>query len=99
MLLVAVTLAGYYGGEMTYYHGVGIVNAAAGAAGETSVAGPQPLLPSKPVVALMGFLATIALFGWLGAGQRVAPRYFARWRDAAGRELRSAPSSLWTVQR
>ncbi|HEV8192295.1 MAG TPA: DUF2231 domain-containing protein, partial [Ktedonobacterales bacterium] len=41
VLLVAVTLAGYYGGELTYHHGVGVTVVAATA----SAPAVRPLVP------------------------------------------------------
>ena len=95
VLLVAVTLAGYYGGELTYHHGVGVnvvpVTAAA--------SGPRPLIPAHPFVALVGFLCIVGLFGWLTLGRSFVPNYYASWWGAVRQEWRNANAPLWTLQR
>lgn len=95
VLLVAVTLAGYYGGELTYHHGVGVtaVNVT------TSAPAVRPLVPSHPFVALLGFLSVVGLAVWLTLGRSIAPSYYASWWSAVRQEYRNASAPLWTLQR
>lgn len=99
-LLAAVSLTGYFGGEMTYHHAVGvIVNnvPVAGSGGEASAV--QPLIPAKPFVALVGFLCIIGFCIWMGLGRRLLPSYFPTWWQAVRQELANAGAPLWTLRR
>lgn len=99
-LLAAVSLTGYYGGEMTYHHAVGVTGAMGSGAADSAISATvQPLLPAKPFVALVGFLATIMFVGWLVAGRLILPRYAARWWRALKREAANTQAPLWTLQR
>ncbi len=94
-LLAAVTLTGYYGGELIYHHGIGVVTNGQ-VAGD---GGPQGAhLPVKPLVALLGLLTVGAMGGWLLAGSRVAPVAYAAWRKGLRQELDGTRSRLWTLR-
>jgi len=90
VLLAAVGLTGYYGGEMTYHQGVG-VTAASGAlrplASAAALAGGDEggAVSTKPITALLGLLSVAGLAVWLLAGRNLAPNYFIRWWRAARR--------------
>jgi hypothetical protein len=90
-----VTLAGYYGGELTYQDGVGvtIVNVT------TSAPAVRPLVPAHPFVALLGFLSAVGLVVWLTLGRNIVPEYYASWWNAVRQEWRNAGAPLWTLQR
>lgn len=101
VLLVTLSLTGYFGGEMTYHQGVGVVTSQAAAApgsvgGESSGAGS---VPAKPLVALIGLLATAGLFVWLFAGRALAGAYYTAWWRAVRSEYANAGSPLWTLRR
>lgn len=99
-LLVAVSLTGYFGGEMTYHHAVGVtVNTvlAEGSGGDATAV--QPLIPAKPFVALIGFLAIVAFCAWLVLGRRLLPSYYPTWWRAVQQERANAGAPLWTLQR
>jgi uncharacterized membrane protein len=99
-LLAAVSLTGYFGGEMTYHHAVGVsaanVTAVPASDGTAYVA---PLIPAKPFVAVVGLLAVVGLGLWLGLGRQVFPRYYPQWWRAVREELANAGAPLWTLQR
>ena len=97
-LLAAVTLTGYYGGEMTYHHAVG-VTLPAGASVAPAFADVRPLIPAKPFVALLGFLCVVGLAVWLACGRAIVPAYFDAWWQAVRRERTHGASPLWTLQR
>jgi uncharacterized membrane protein len=99
-LIAVVSLTGYYGGELTYHQGIGVV-----------VSG-RPVIPDgvyganvpvKPMTALIGLLAIAVLGGWLLAGRQLAAAYYERWLGAArslfGSPKRDAGTRLWTVWR
>jgi hypothetical protein len=90
-------MTGYYGGEMTYHHAVGVTGAVASGAG--SMADVRPLIPAKPFVALLGFLSVVGLGAWLALGRQIAPAYFPRWWQAVRQELVNANARLWTLRR
>lgn len=100
-LLVAVTFTGYYGGEMTYHHAVGVVvnNApVAGApAGDNSEV--RALIPAKPFTALLGMLCILGFAVWMAFGRRLAPTYYPAWWRAVRQELTDAGAPLWTLRR
>jgi uncharacterized membrane protein len=99
-LLAVVSLTGYFGGELTYHQGVGVV------VGGTQLVpdgtyGAQ--VPVKPMTALIGLLAIAVLGGWFFAGRQLAAAYYQRWMGAV-RTLFGSPrgetaSRLWTVWR
>lgn len=97
-MLVALALTGYYGGELTYHQGAGVVTSA----GPVIIpAGPTTDVHTlvKPLVALMG-LATVALMGgWLLFGKRLASHYYSHWMAGLRGELGDAPGNLWTLRR
>jgi uncharacterized membrane protein len=97
-LLGALALTGYYGGELTYHQGAGVVTSA----GPLIIpAGPIMDVHTlvKPLVALMG-LATVALMsGWLLFGKRLAPHYYTLWMTGLRGELGNRPRNLWTLRR
>jgi uncharacterized membrane protein len=100
-LLVALSLTGYYGGELTYHQGIGVSTASgpvvAPAAGDASVH-----LPVKPMVALIGLVAVVVLGGWLLAGRQIAAAYHEQWMRALRTSFGGAKESsarLWTLWR
>lgn len=102
-LLVAVSLTGYFGGEMSYHHAVGVTFngvSVAGTDGDASaVSAVQPLIPAKPFVALLGFLCIVGFCVWIGLGRRLVPTYYPTWWRAVRQELANAGAPLWTLQR
>lgn len=97
VLLFAVSATGYYGGEMTYHHAVGVVGAVPADAGAGTPV--HLLIPAKPFVALIGLLAVAGLGLWLTFGRRLAPAYYPVWWRAVRQELANANAPLWTLQR
>ena len=95
LLLVSLSLTGYFGGELTYHQGVGVTVAqpalAAGAGGEGDG------VPVKPLVALLGLLSMGMIGGWLAAGWRARDGYFAAWWRALLRESDDG-GALWTLR-
>ena len=97
-LLGLLALTGYYGGELTYHQGAGVVTSA----------GPV-IIPSgpvtdvhtlvKPLIALMGLLTVGLTGGWLVFGRRLAPGYYRVWMAELRGELTDTPGRLWTLQR
>jgi hypothetical protein len=98
VLLVCVTPTGYFGGEMTYHHAVNVNGALAPTATGT-VDFVRPVLPAKPITALVGFLCIVGLGAWLTLGSRLAPAYYAEWWRAVKRDQANAGTPLWTLQR
>ncbi len=99
-LIAVVSLTGYYGGELTYHQGIGIV-LPNGPVIANGVYGAS--VPVKPMVALIGVVAVGVLGGWLLAGGRFAGQYFDRWmrgvRTLYGTSRNEATTALWTVWR
>lgn len=95
LLLVTVTLAGYYGGELTYHHGVAVTVLPVRA----SAPAVRPLVPAHPFVALLGFLSLVGLFAWFIFGRSIVPTYYASWWNAVRQEYGNAGAPLWTLQR
>ena len=98
-LLAAVSMTGYFGGEMTYHHAVGVAAPNVSAVSAAASAEVRPLLPAKPVTALAGFLAVAGFFLWMALGRRIAPSYYPTWWRAVRQELANAGAPLWTLQR
>jgi uncharacterized membrane protein len=98
-LLVAVSLTGYFGGELTYHHGVGVSLASAGTAPGEIAGSVGALVPVKPLVALMGLLSIAGLGLWLAAGRTLAGAYFAIWWRAVRGEYANGSSAIWTLRR
>lgn len=98
-LVAFVSITGYYGGEMAYHHAVGIsapnVVPVSGAASVYV----RPLLPAKPVTALVGFLAVVGLGFWLLLGRTVFPNAAGAWWQAVRQEWAVPSSPLWTLRR
>jgi uncharacterized membrane protein len=100
VLLFAVSMAGYYGGEMTYHHAVGVVASGSNTAGQgEGISGVSPWVPTKPFVALLGFLCIVGIVAWLTLGRTVAGSYYDAWWRAVRQELANAYAPLWTLQR
>jgi uncharacterized membrane protein len=99
-LLACVSLTGYYGGEMTYHHAVGVTGAQASSTlSSLAGSGVRPLLPAKPITALLGFLCIVGLGAWLMLGRSLVPGYFERWWRAVRGEWATAGTPQWTLQR
>lgn len=99
-LLVAVSLTGYFGGEMTYHHAVGVaVNNVPVVASSGDASAVHPLIPAKPFVALVGFLSIVGLCAWMVLGRRLVPSYYPIWWRAVRQELANAGAPLWTLRR
>lgn len=100
-LLAVVSLTGYYGGEMAYHHAVGVTLSGVPVAGGSPGAGADvtPLLPAKPIVALLGLLCIVGLGAWLLLGRSLVAPYYARWERAVRQEWANAGAPLWTLQR
>jgi uncharacterized membrane protein len=97
-LLGVLALTGYYGGELTYHQGAGVVTSAGPVIVPT---GPLTDVHTlvKPLVALMGLITVALMGGWLLVGGRLAPHYHKLWMAGLRGELASAPGRLWTLQR
>jgi uncharacterized membrane protein len=96
LLLVALSLTGYFGGELTYHQGIGVAVAQPALAAAPMVAGPG--VPVKPLVALLGLLASGVIGGWVALGWRAQDGYFAAWWRALRRESDDG-GTLWTLRR
>jgi uncharacterized membrane protein len=100
-LVAAVSLTGYFGGELTYHLGVGVTSSAAGSQGAGLAVSPvasAPRIAAKPLIVLIGFLSFVAVGLWLAAGRAIAPRFSESWWQAVQRVgVESGP--LWTVRR
>jgi uncharacterized membrane protein len=96
-LLVFVSLTGYFGGELTYHHGVGVVTSR-GADALATGDDMRAFLPAKPLIALLGLVTAAVLGGWLVAGRAIAPAYARRWWQALRME-RGGQGRLWTLWR
>ena len=98
-LLAALALTGYYGGELTYHQGIGVV-LPSGPVIANGTQGAQ--VPVKPMVALIGLIAIAVLGGWLLAGRQVAAAYYDQWirafRGSFGGTKESS-ARLWTLWR
>jgi uncharacterized membrane protein len=93
----SVALTGYYGGELTYHQGVGVATAISNAGTPSSGAG-VPLVPVKPLTALLGLLSLIGLSFWMALGGRLAPIYYTAWWRTVRRERSGDVGSLiWTL--
>ncbi len=99
-LLAVVALTGYYGGELTYHQGIGVV-----VSGRPVI--PDGLyganVPVKPMTALIGLIAVAVLGGWLLAGRQLAATYYQHWigeaRTLFGSARNHGATKLWTVWR
>ncbi len=99
-LLAFVSITGYFGGEMTYHHAVGVTGVSSSQSLVTlAQSGVRPLLPAKPITVLVGFLCAVGLGAWLTLGRTLVPDYYDRWWRAVRQELANAGSPLWTLQR
>lgn len=95
-LLAAVTLTGYFGGELIYHHGIGVVTNGPVAGG----GGPEgTLLPVKPLVALLGLLTVAAMGAWIFFGNTLAPAAYGVWRQGLRQEREGTHPRLWTLRR
>ena len=56
-------------------------------------------MPTKPFVALVGFLCIVGFVAWLTLGRAVAASYYDAWWRAVRQELANANAPLWTLQR
>jgi uncharacterized membrane protein len=96
VLLAAVSLTGYYGGELTYHQGVGVATAQVPGAASGAAAAH---LPTKPLVALIGLLAVAGLAIWLTLGRVLVSAYYDVWWQAVRREFADRGGTLWTLRR
>lgn len=96
LLLVSLSLTGYFGGEMTYHQGIGVAVAQPLLATGTAVEGGG--VPVKPLVALLGLMSMGMIGGWLVMGWRAREGYFAAWWRALRRESDDG-GALWTLRR
>jgi uncharacterized membrane protein len=97
-LLGVLAVTGYYGGELTYHQGAGVVTSA----GPVIVPiGPITDVHTlvKPLVALMGLVTVALMGGWILFGRQLAPAYYKLWMAGLRDDLNSAPGRLWTLQR
>ncbi|HEY7780397.1 MAG TPA: DUF2231 domain-containing protein [Ktedonobacterales bacterium] len=95
-LLMAVSLTGYYGGELTYHHGVGIITPQGPPAALGPFVGAQ--VPTKPLVALLGLLVIAGVVVWLTLGRALAPAYFGAWWHALKIDRTDTAGALWTLR-
>lgn len=98
-LLATLSLTGYYGGELTYHQGVGVLAGPAASGAGTPSAEGSSLVPVKPVVALLGLLCIAWLAIWLLAGRRLAGAYYTAWSQAVRDQLANTGGPLWTLRR
>lgn len=99
VLLFAVSMTGYYGGEMTYHHAVGVMGTGIPTGAGESLASVSPWIPTKPFVALLGVLCILGFIVWLTLGRAIAGPYYDMWWRAVRRERAIANAPLWTLQR
>jgi uncharacterized membrane protein len=97
-LLGVLALTGYYGGELTYHQGAGVVTSAGPVIVPTGPITDVHTLV-KPLVALMGLVTVALMGGWLLFGRHLAPAYYKLWMAGLRDELNSAPGRLWTLRR
>jgi hypothetical protein len=72
--------------SVTYHHAVGVVASGTSPAGEgEGVSGVSPWVPTKPFVALLGFLCIVGFAAWLTLGRAVAGSYYDAWWRAVPR--------------
>jgi uncharacterized membrane protein len=97
-LPATLSLTGYYGGELTYHHAVGVTTSAVQS---SSIGGSEggALVPVKPMVALIGLITVGMPARWLMAGKSLAAAYYAQWQTALRTELAGAKGSLWSLWR
>jgi uncharacterized membrane protein len=95
-LLLAVTLTGYYGGELTYHHGIGVVTPQRPSGALGPIVGSQ--VPTKPLVVLLGLLVIVGVVVWLTLGRALAPAYFGAWWRAFKADRTDAAGALWTLR-
>src|SRR5579859_2002741 len=98
VLVAAVSLTGYFGGELTYHQGIGVTVTSAGAIPGGVEGVDNHLIPVKPLVALIGLLSLVGLGLWLGAGSKLAGAYFAAWSRGVRGEYVNMPSPIWTLR-
>ena len=100
VLIAVVSLTGYYGGELTYHQGIGVVVAGTPVTPE-GVYGAN--VPVKPMTTLIGLLAIVVLGGWFLGGRQIAATYFQRWiggaRSLFGGARNVGATPLWTIWR
>jgi uncharacterized membrane protein len=97
-LLATLALTGYYGGELTYHQGVGVLPGPAASDAGTARGAGSSLVPVKPVVALLGMLCVVGLAIWLLAGRTLAGAYYSAWSQAVRGHLAGAAGPLWTLR-
>jgi uncharacterized membrane protein len=97
-LLGVLALTGYYGGELTYHQGAGVVTSAGPVIVPTGPITDVHTLV-KPLVALMGLVAVALMGGWLLFGRRLAPHHYRLWIAGLRGELGDGPGNLWTLRR
>lgn len=101
LLLVTLSLTGYYGGELTYHQGVGVATATPASSG-TGIASAGDgeaggTVPAKPLVVLLGLFSVGVLGFWIVAGRSATGGYFAAWWQAVRRDSDDG-GALWTLR-
>jgi hypothetical protein len=86
---------------MTYHHAVGVTASSGAIAGDTGegFTSVHPLVPTKPFVALLGFLCIVGLIAWVMLGRAIAGAYYNAWARSVHQELANANAPLWTLYR
>jgi uncharacterized membrane protein len=98
LLLVTLSLTGYFGGELTYHQGVGVAAVSATvpqAAGTPDSGGTG--VSVKPLVALLGLFSAGVIGTWLVAGRTATGGFFADWWQALRHESDEG-GALWTLR-
>jgi hypothetical protein len=81
--------------SVTYHHAVGVVASGSGASGQgEAVSGVSPWVPTKPFVALLGFLCIMGFVAWLRLGRAIAGSYCDTGWRAVRQELANANAPL-----
>jgi uncharacterized membrane protein len=96
-LVTVVSFTGYFGGELVYHQAIGVTLPAGASLPAGTYAG-RPLLPVKPVVALLGFLCVVGLGFWIMAGRMLVPRFYGVWWRAV-RQDRLTGGAIWTLRK
>jgi uncharacterized membrane protein len=97
-LLAAVSLTGYYGGELTYHQGIGVSTSQGTLVAPSAASAALAMhVPAKPLIALIGFLTVVGASAWFLLGRALVPAYYALWRQAVRREWHGS-GALWTLR-
>jgi len=91
-LVVTLTLTGYYGGQLTYEHGVGVARVQQAGAPAAGLAALQEVAAK-----LGGLLILLTIPGWALVRRRFLWATFVTWRGTTDRDDASEHPQLWTL--